>query len=238
VPGNPGYNETNLPEGGLMAECLQEWAEVLSAIGTILMMLAWVFYAQFGIVTYLRQRRPRIVIDKTAEDTIDTRFVVVNLSEFPIYISGILVVVRRGQEEIAHKIQKYSRSSTEDGQELDNLEYAESQLRHGTLDVGQLFMMGSSQETLSWLLDDDAEDSDQERPQRIRKALEEVDLFEFRVVAMAGNDDHPVASSRQFKVEYQNEDIVIYPSDEYTRQFSSWRDRNYAEEWARQLRTL
>ena len=176
------------------------------------------------------------MIDKTAERSINTRFVVVNLSEFPIYISGILVVVRRGDEEIVHKIENYERTSTDDGEELDSREYTESQLRHGTLDVGQLFMMGSSRETLSWLLEDDAEDADQERPQRLRNALNEVDNFEFRVVAMAGNDDRPVAASRQFDINLENDQIGVVPVQEYTRQFSSWRARRVAREWAEQVR--
>ncbi len=217
-------------------EWLTDNADLVSALATVMMTIAWVVYAQFGIITYLRQRRPRLLIDKTADNSINTRFVVVNLSEFPVYISGILVVVRRGEEEITHKIENYMRTSTDDGEELDSMEYTESQLRHGTLDVGQLFMMGSSRETLSWLLDDNAEDADDERANRIRKALHEVDNFEFRVVAMAGNDDRPVASSRQFNVEFDGDQICIVPLQEYTRQFSSWRDRRIAEEWAEEMR--
>jgi hypothetical protein len=217
---------------------LQENAELVSAMATVLMTIAWVTYAQFGIVTYIKQRKPRIVIDKTAENTINTRFVVVNLSELPIYISGILVVVRRGEEEFVHKIENYQRGTTDDGEELDQVEYAESQLRHGTLDVGQLFMMGSSKETLSWLLTDDAEDLEEPRGDRLRRALWEVDEFEFRVVAMAGNDDRPVASSRRFGIEHDEDDqeIQIKPLDDYTQQYSSIWSRKVAEEWSQQMR--
>lgn len=219
-----------------MMDWLLEYAEVLSAVGTLLMMIAWVTYAQFGIITYIRQRRPRIVIDKTAESSLDTRFVVVNLSELPVYISGILVVVRRGEDETIHKIDKYSRSTNEDGENLDDIEYAESQLRHGTLAVGQLFMMGSSQETLAWLLTEDAEDADQPRGDRLRRALHEVDDFEFRVVAMAGNREKPVAASRRFEVVQDGDEIQISVADDYTRQYVTWWDRNVAEEWSEQMR--
>ncbi|TVR75398.1 MAG: hypothetical protein EA415_03970 [Sphaerobacteraceae bacterium] len=223
-------------------EWLQDNAELISALATVLMTIAWVTYAQFGIITYIRQRQPRIVIDKTAESSINTRFVVVNLSEYPIYISGILVVVRRDGEEFVHKIDNFRRSTNDDGEELDEAESMESQLRHGTLDVGQLFMMGSSRETLAWLLDDEAEDVNEERVQRLRRALGAVDEFEFRVVAMAGNDDKPIAASRKFEAvaSYGDDDDIydtrIVVSDDYTRQFAGWRDRSVAQEWTQLIR--
>lgn len=221
-----------------------EWfvdnAQLISAMATVLMTLAWVIYAHFGIITYIRQRRPRIVIDKTADNTINTRFVIVNLSEFPIYISGILIVVRRRGEEIVHKIEKYQRASTDDGEELNSLEYAESQLRHGTLDSGQLFMLGSSRETLSWLLEDDPDEATRDRAQRLRAALNAVDEFEFRVVAMAGNDDRPIASSRRFQIECREDgnEVFISPADPSTRQYATWRQRSVAEEWSSVMRQL
>lgn len=227
---------------GAGVEWLQDNAQLISALATVLMTIAWVTYAQFGIITYVKQRKPRIVIDKTAEDSIDTRFVVVNLSEYPIYISGILVVVRRDGEEFIHKIDNFRRSTDDDGEELDEREATESQLRHGTLDVGQLFMMGSSRDTLAWLLDDEADDVHEERVQRLRRALGKVDNFEFRVVAMAGNDDRPIAAGRTFEVvpSYDDDDDVyatrIIVSDDYTHQYAGWWDRSTANEWTQLIR--
>jgi hypothetical protein len=217
-------------------EWLKDNAELVSALATVLMTIAWVTYAQFGIITYLRQRRPRIVVDKTADDSINTRFVVVNLSEYPIYISGILVVVNRDDEQFIHKIEKYQRTTTDDGEELDGVEQSESQLRHGTLDVGQLFMMGSSRETLAWLLDEEGEDANGDRQDRLRQALDEVDSFELRVVAMAGNDDRPVAARRQFEISWVDGDVSISPAEAYTRQFAGWWNRDTPEEWSQLIR--
>jgi hypothetical protein len=218
---------------------LQEHAELISALATVMMTIAWVAYAQFGIITYIRQRRPRVVIDQTADHSINTRFVIVNLSQLPVYISGIMVVVRRGEDETIRKIQNYQRSSSDDDDDSsEDFERVEAELRHGTLDVGQLFLMGSSQQTLSWLLQDDAEDADQPRGQRLHHALAEVDEFEFRVVAMAGTEDKPVASARTFAIEYENDELRIVPADGSTRHYSSWRYRHVANEWSEQLRRM
>lgn len=224
-----------------MAEWLQEWAQVLSAFGTLLMMLAWVFYAQFGILTYIRQRRPRVIIDQTADHSLNTRFVIVNLSELPVYISGIMIRVRRGDEESYHKISRFQRSSTEDEDEADeaSAEDVERELRHGTLDVGQLFLIGSSKETLSWLLKDGSDDeTDEPFTSRLRSKLADVDEFEFRVVAMVGTEDKPVASSRQFQIEYEDGEIRIIPKEASTRHYASWWHRRVADDWTQHLHQL
>jgi hypothetical protein len=222
-------------------EWMQDNAELLSALATILMTIAWVTYAQFAIVTYFRQRRPRIVIDQTADHSLDTRFVIVNLSELPVYISGIMVCVRRGDDQTFHKIDRFQRSSSGDDDEdagSPSTEDIEAQLRHGTLDVGQLFLIGSSKETLSWLLEDGDDDADQPFDNRLRGALAEIDDFEFRVVAMAGTDDHSVASARTFHIEYENDEIRIVPLDSSTRHYASWRHRHIADKWSEQLRKM
>jgi hypothetical protein len=220
---------------------LQDNAELVSAMATVLMTIAWVTYAQFGILTYIKQRRPRIIIDQTADHSLNTRFVIVNLSELPIYISGIMVCVRRGEDETIHKINRFQRTSSSDDEDdagSQSAEDVEAQLRHGTLDVGQLFLIGSSKETLSWLLTDDDETVDQPFDQRLRGALAEIDDFEFRVVAMAGTEDHSVASARTFQIEYEEDEIRIVPANGSTRHYSSWRYRHVAREWSEQLRQM
>jgi hypothetical protein len=225
---------------GAEMDWLQENAALISAIATVLMTIAWVVYAQFAITTYIQQRRPRIIIDQTADHSLDTRFVIVNLSETPVYISGILVAVRRGQEETLHKISRFRRTSTEGGDGINDLDNAdiEAELRHGTLDIGQLFLIGSSKETLSWLLEDGADDVDQPVEARLRSALGHIDDFEFRVVAMTGTEDRSVASARRFRIEYEEDEVRIVPADGSTRHFGSWRSRRIAREWSEQLRKM
>lgn len=193
------------------------------------MVLVWIFYAQFAIMTFMWQRRPRIVIDQTEDRSVHTRFVLVNLSELPVLISCVMMVVRRGKEETVHKVTTYERQA--DGE--NHTEYEQAVERHGTLAPSQLLMIGSSEETLSWLLQDDADDDvDEPRDRRVARALREVDEFEIRIVAMVGTDDRPVASARRFEIERTDEGVQILPKDSYTQHFSSWRSRRTAVEWS------
>lgn len=196
----------------------------------MLTVLVWVFYAQFAILTFMWHRKPRIVIDQTEDRSVHTRFVLVNLSEQPAYISCVLMAVRRGKEETIHKIATYHRANSdqEDGQE----EELREEQRHGTLAPAQLLMLGSSEENLTWLLQDDDDDVDEPRDRRVSRALREVDEFELRVVAMVGTDDKPVASSRRFEIERTDRGVLILPKDTYTQHFASWRNRRTAIEWA------
>lgn len=221
-------------------DVLKDNAELISALASVLMTIAWVTYAQFAIMTYVKQRRPRIIIDQTADHSIHTRFVIVNLSESPVYISGIIICVRRGDEESFHKISQFQRASsgTEESEESPSPEDIEAQLRHGTLGVGQLFLIGSSRETLAWLLDDGDDADDQPFDARLRAALSEIDEFEFRVVAMAGTEDKSVASARTFHIEWEDDELRIVPTDGSTRHYASWRHRHIARDWSRQLREM
>lgn len=219
-----------------MAEWLQEWAQVLSAFGTILMMFAWVFYAQFAIVSYLQQRRARVVIDQTEDRTLSTRFVVVNLSERPVYISCVMVAVKVGDEEKTTRLDTYRHFLSDD--QSDSPEQLEAQLRHGTLAPADLLMLGGSDRLLSWLLDSgDDEDFDAPRDERLRQALAEIEHFDIRVIAMSGNDDKVIASRRRFLIEEREEDIRIYPAFSQTQHFNSWWTRSTAEEWSERCQT-
>jgi hypothetical protein len=216
-----------------MAEWLQEWAQVLSAFGTILMMFAWVFYAQFAIISYLQQRRARVVIDQTEDRSLDTKFVVVNLSEVPVYISCVMVVVKRGDEETATRIDTYRHFlSTDDS---DTPQQLEAELRHGTLGSADLLMLGGGDRLLSWLLESgDDDEFDAPRDERLRQVLSEIDHFEIRVVAMSGNDDKVIASRRRFEIQERESSILICPQFSQTQHFNSWSSRSTAEQWSAQ----
>lgn len=221
-----------IDEDSRMGEWLQEWADVLSAFGTILMMLAWVFYAQFAIVSYFSQRRARVVIDQTEDRTLNTRFVVVNLSEQPVYISCVMVVVHSGGDEQATRIDTYSHFLSED--ESASSHQLQAELRHGTLQPADLLMLGGSDRLLSWLLESKDEDQDvPPRGERLRQALSEIDYFEVRVIAMAGNEDKPIASRRRFLIEEREEEVTIYPAYAQTQHFNSWSNRRTADEWSK-----
>lgn len=216
-----------------MGEWLQDWAQVLSAFATSLMMLAWVFYAQFAIFTYLHQRRARVVIDQTEDHSLDTKFVVVNLSQQPVYITCMMIVVTSADEQKTKRINTYSHFRSSD--ETPGPQEIESELRHGTLDPGSLLMIGGGDRLLNWLLQDgDDEDFELSRRERLRKAVAEVEHFEVRILAMVGNQDRPVASRRRFYIEQSESDVTIYPAYAQTQHFNSWRDRGRVDQWSEQ----
>lgn len=215
-----------------MGEWLQDWAQVLSAFATTLMMFAWVFYAQFAIYAYFNQRRSRVVIDQTEDHSLNTKFVVVNLSQQPVYITCMMIVVRTADnEEKSRRINTYSHfMSTE---EAPGPREIESELRHGTLDPAGLLMIGGSDRLLNWLLDTGTDgEFGLSHNERLRQAISNVEHFDIRVLAMAGNQDKPIASRRRFYIEAQDNDVAIYPAFSQTQHFNSWRDRQTVDEWS------
>lgn len=216
-----------------MGEWLQEWAQVISAFGTVLTMLVWVFYFHFAIFAYLGQRRARVVIDQTEDRSLNTSFVVVNLSEQPVYISCVMVVVKAGDDEKVTRIDTYRHFLGSDDDWTP--QQVEAELRHGTLGPADLLMLGGSDRLLSWLLDKgDDEDFDDSREERLGQALSEIDWFDLRIIAMVGNDDRPIASRRRFLISADDGDTRIYPEFNQTQHFNSWWSRNTAAEWSEQ----
>jgi hypothetical protein len=95
-------------------EWLQNNAMVFSAMATVFMALVWLLYAHIGIVSILRHRRPRVIIDQTMEQTVDTKFMIINLSEQPVYISDVMVAVESEGEKTIRKIRTYYHVSAGD----------------------------------------------------------------------------------------------------------------------------
>jgi hypothetical protein len=209
-------------------EWLQDNATVVSAMATAFMALVWLVYAHIGVIGFLHHRRPRVIIDQTEDRTLDTKFVVVNLSERPVYISCIMVAIQTDDDERVRKISTYTEVSSENGDQ--SRERIEAELRQGTLDSAQLLMLGDTDRLLSWMLDGD--DPETPRGERLRRALVEIDAIEIRVIAVVGVEDRPIASCRQFLIDKSGDDVRIRPRDSYTQHLTSRKHRGTIQQWS------
>jgi hypothetical protein len=209
-------------------EWLQDNATVVSAMATAFMALVWLVYAHIGVIGFLHHRRPRVIIDQTEDRTLDTKFVVVNLSERPVYISCIMVAIQTDDDERVRKISTYTEVSSENGDQ--SRERIEAELRQGTLDSAQLLMLGDTDRLLSWMLDGD--DPETPRGERLRRALVEIDAIEIRVIAVVGVEDRPIASCRQFLIDKSGGDVRIRPRDSYTQHLTSRKHRGTIQQWS------
>lgn len=207
---------------------LQDNATLLSAFATIFMAIVWIVYAQVAIRTYLRHRKPRIIIDQTEEQSIDTKFIIVNLSEQPVYVANLIVSVGFDGQERSRQVSKYFRSSSEDVHERPR--EVESELRHGTLTPGDLLLLGDTDQLLTWLMSDDG-DEDTPHGEKFRQMMWSVDVIEIRAISMVGVEDEPIGSYRRFEVVKDDHEVAIRPKDAYTHHLTSRRNRKIVAQW-------
>jgi flagellar motor switch/type III secretory pathway protein FliN len=213
-----------------MLEWLSDNAMVVSALASVLMALVWVIYAHIGIIGFIHHRRPRIIIDQTEDRTLNTKFVIVNLSEQPVYISCIMIAVIHDGEEKVRRISKYREVTDEDG--YTDLQNVASQLQQGTLDSGSLFMLGDTDRLLDWMLHGDGWHEETPRHDRLRQTLDEIEAIEVRVLSAVGVEDRSVGSLRRFEIDHKDGDIRIRPASGETRHLTGWRARTALDEWS------
>jgi hypothetical protein len=211
-------------------EWLQDNAMVFSAMATVFMALVWLLYAHIGIVSILRHRRPRVIIDQTMEQTLDTKFMIINLSEQTVYISDVLVAIQTGGDETVRKITTYYHVSAEDLHQRPR--EVQGELRQGLLNSGDLLLLGDAEDLLSWMLEEHEEDTGTTSRERLQSALWDLDAVEIRVIAMVGVEDKPVGSCRRFVIDKEDTTAMIRPEDSHTTHLTSWRERRIVHQWA------
>lgn len=120
-----------------MAEWINSHNEVLQVILNALMVLIWIFYLQIFLFSFLRSRRPEILITLGAGAGLKARCFVTNLGLEPIYILDILVDLETDEE--MHRAIITDRTELSD-QELNDPTEATNQ---GPLESGKFMDIGN-----------------------------------------------------------------------------------------------
>lgn len=227
-----GTRASQQSQGGESLSWLQDNATLLSAGATMITALVWVLYAHVAITTYIRHRRPRVIIDQTEEESLETKFLIVNLSEQAVYINYIIVVINYNGRERAKRIRTYFHISPEEVHQEPRK--AQTQLGAGTLHPGDLFLLGDTDVLLAWMMEEDEEDQETPHAEKLRRAISRLDTIEIRVIVTVGVEDKPVGSSRLFDVEKVDATVLIHPRFAQTRHLTSRRERRTVEEWRQQ----
>lgn len=70
---------------------VQQNTELVGAVSNVAMVLIWVLYLQIFLVSYIRQRRASVHIDRGAATDETARCIVTNMGQETIYLSAIMV---------------------------------------------------------------------------------------------------------------------------------------------------
>ncbi|MCV0397230.1 MAG: hypothetical protein K5872_14820 [Rhizobiaceae bacterium] len=189
---------------------LQDNADVVSAIASVLMLLVWAIYLHLMYNSYVRDRRSKILINRGAGRAVEARCVISNMSSSPIYIDAIRFTLRTDREELFCSLSDLD-VSLSDGDD------PRPQWMQGPVDSAEMIDIGSFRALIERAFGNVLERLGEEQASW---------PLNVQVVATFTAEDKPVAASRDFDLVPSGDTILLEPRSAGTRQIRSRRMRN------------
>lgn len=215
-------------------------SQVVSTLASLAMTFIWVIYLQIALTTFLRQRRPRLIVDQTNGHGVKSSFTLINLSQEPVHISCILVAINSGSDECVFEITDFEHSDamTDTNSDQDRNET----LKHGPVQAGSFLILGRTSTRMLT-----ASSSTLEKQEPDQKSLGDrlveypgcISVFEIRVIGVFSTESRQVGARRQYRVHADNNGQTrLLPTTDHTAQLVSRRDRETLREWAATCRRI
>ncbi|MFB9867810.1 hypothetical protein [Vreelandella sulfidaeris] len=204
-------------------EWLNDNAQAISAIASICTLFVWIFYAQLLYNGYVRQRRPRLIINRGKGIGMEAICLISNMSSEAIYVQHLVAVLHTQKRSYLLDVVEYQQS----GNEQQEASYRTHQ---GPLASGEYLHIQSFGDIVDqikeyWQIEDDV--------------LNEQNLqLEIRVIAIYGSEDMPTGALRRFNLDINaspNQQLI--PTSVDTDRLNSRRQRKRALEWAKEIET-
>jgi hypothetical protein len=186
----------------------------VSAIASILTLFVWGLYFQLLYNNYRRLRRPKILINRGAGQTVQARCIVANMSAESIYVEAVLVSFDPDRRDTEPTVCSLS--------DLDMPVPTEKDPRRtwlqGPLQSGELIDIGSYQS----LIDKAVSGKDADATRHGALPLHAIAVT---VVASYLSEDRLVAAERVFDLERRDAAVRLRPRSFAARQIRSRADR-------------
>ncbi|MDF0599153.1 hypothetical protein P1J78_00280 [Psychromarinibacter sp. C21-152] len=188
---------------------------VVNLIVNLGMLVVWVAYLQLFLITYLRSRKPRLIINRGSGRDIGSVILVSNMSQEPVYPQNAYCTIH-------HADASYSATIT-DREELlptDAAERPEGVTSHGPLGRGEFMSIGTFRNILE-ITAAAAEGC----PDELDAHADRIRSVEIMVVGAFGGDDLEIAAKREYRIDTGHDPWRVIPVGPATRQISSRRER-------------
>jgi hypothetical protein len=189
-----------------MLEFVVANSQLVNTGANVAMVVIWLVYLQLFFVTYRRQRRTNIHIDRGVSKDENARCIVTNMGQEPVYLLAVVVDFGEGGDA--------SRAVVTDRDELVDREVAAplDRTNQGPLLQGEARDVGSLADLMH----------------RAREQLEkeidrtEVEKMRVSIVAISNQGHNLVAARKTFDAEHRQNGVTIFrPERTLTRQIRS-----------------
>lgn len=187
---------------------------VLLSLGT---MIVWIAYFQILYLSFTRQRRTNIMINRGAGSGIDSRCLISNMGAEPLYVVSIVAALQEGSTRITAAITDL------DSSEVSWIEHAREGTNQGPMMSGAFMDIGpfSSLMARCARFNQRGEDDLESR----------FESLELTVIAAYGAKDLFVGASRTFELIGEGGQKRLDPTTVSTRQLRSRRERRRLEDY-------
>jgi len=199
---------------------ISEHSSVLNVFINGAMLVVWITYLHLGLVAYLRQRKPRIVINRGSGTDTDCLCFVSNLSQEPIYVQSVYATVNTTCG--AFSITVTDRELLQRSGSERRPEEVRSQ---GPLRQGDFMSLGTFRNIIKVVERDT--DLRSKTESELGEVIQSVDVM---VVAAFGGDDLEIAARREYRVSTDQDPWKVVPVGPATKQISRGRDRKQIRE--------
>lgn len=198
-----------------MLNWIDTHSATINVFTNVAMLGVWFVYLHLILMAYLRQRKPRILINRGAGVGLNAHCLVSNMSQEPIYVNSILAVLKTEDRSWMMAV-----TDVESLEDRDDQPTGTSATNQGPLCQGDYMDIG----TLGNLVRRTREKTDlantDGHPSQIFKT------FELIVVAAHGSDSLAIGAKRTFRFDPAPDGDCIYPDTVETKQISSpWERR-------------
>ena len=204
-------------------EWLNDNAQAISAIASICTLFVWFFYAQLLYNGYVRQRRPRVIINRGKGIGVDAICLISNMSSEAIYIQHLVAVLHTQKQSYSLDVVEYQQKGSEEQE-------ASYRTHQGPLASGDYLNIQSFGDIVNqvkeyWEIDD--------------SLLHEQNIqLEIRVIAIYGSEDMPTGASRSFTLDLDaSPNHQLIPASVDTDRLNSRGQRKRVLEWAKEIET-
>lgn len=209
-------------------EWLSDNAQAISAVASICTLFVWVFYAQLLYNGYVRQRRPRVIINRGRGVGVDAICLISNMSSEAIYVQHLVAVLHTQERSYSLDVVEYQQHRSE--QQTGEPQEASYRTHQGPLASGDYLNIQSFGDIVNqvkeyWEIDDSLLQA-----QNIQ--------LEIRVIAIYGSEDMPTGASRTFNLDLNaSPNHQLIPASVDTDRLNSRGQRKRVLEWAKEIET-
>lgn len=191
---------------------LNDNSGALNVIVNVAMLLVWILYFQLLYVSFRRQKRPNILINRSAGSDANARCLISNMSASPVYVQAVMVEMEKDGTRFEATI-----SDTEQLGDEETASKAMERTKQGPLNEGDFMDIGRFRDIVTTAAQNSRPHED------FPKGIGEIDEIRITVAAVYTASDKMIGATRAFRVTPSKHGIPhLHPQTLLAKQLGRW----------------